>query len=106
MTLCEPSTPAYKTLASSGSAYAPTRPTGLVSLLGTWLGVKPAYKTLEGELARARPSSGLLQILVGRPPSYKTAPAASPELPDEPGPEDDDVDDDACASPTDTVIVL
>ncbi|HEU0035886.1 MAG TPA: hypothetical protein VFQ53_34985 [Kofleriaceae bacterium] len=81
------------------------------SLLG---GTTPVYKTRDGHSAREpSPSSGLLRIFIGTPPSYKTAERMIPELVDEDLVEAVDAvqaeagdADDACPPPIDTVVLL
>jgi hypothetical protein len=97
------SSPAYKTAATlNASASAPSN--RLASMFGSLLdGTSPAYKTLDGQAPQAPASSGLLRIFIGGAPSYKTASFST-----NPGADDvDDSDDeDACAPPVDTVVVL
>lgn len=105
------SSPAYKKAASlNATAYAPSASSsGLASMFGSLLGGSaPAYKTLDGQAARASTSPGLLRIFIGSPPSYKTVEQVSPELADEALDDADVVEDadDACSPPTDTVVLL
>ena len=97
------SSPPYKTAMSpNASASAPS--SGLASLFGSLIGgTSPAYKTFAGQVAQAPASSGLLRIFIGNAPSYKTA-SQSANLDSDDG----DVGDpeDACAPPTDTIVVL
>ncbi|MFT3695818.1 MAG: hypothetical protein QM831_21965 [Kofleriaceae bacterium] len=107
--------PAYKTASSPGAA-APVA-SGLASMFGSLIGGNtPTYKTT-GEQPRQAPASspGLLRIIIGSPPSYKTAPMVTEELDDGSDADDcgnvDDADDEADvadndAAPTNTVIVL
>ena len=106
------SSPAYKKAASlNASAYAPaTASNGLASMFGSLLGgTTPVYKTVGGHAGRAPDSSsGLLRIFVGTPPSYKTAQPVNTELVDDDVCDADEAEyaDDACPSPTDTVVLL
>lgn len=106
------SSPAYKKAASlNASAYAPaTASNGLASMFGSLLGgTTPVYKTVDGQVGRApSSSSGLLRIFIGTPPSYKMATqSVNTELADDGGDVDEaEYADDACPSPTDTVVLL
>lgn len=102
--------PSYKQAASlNAKAYAPSAPSnGLASLFGSLFGgTTPVYKTRDGQAGRAPGSSGLMRIIVGAPPSYRTVESADPELPveDLDAEEVEDADD-ACSTPTDTVVLL
>ena len=106
------SSPAYKKAASlNASAYAPaTASHGLASMFGSLLGgTTPVYKTVDGQAGRAPSSSSdLLRIFIGTSPSYKTATqSVNTELADDGGDVDEaEYADDACPSPTDTVVLL
>jgi hypothetical protein len=114
MALFNSSSPAYKTATSPNAVlYAPVAPSsGLAGLFGSLLGGStPVYKTLDSQ-ARQAPaqslSSGLMRIFVGSAPSYKTAQAAEADPVDEGSDVDADGEDadDACSTPTDTVVLL
>lgn len=66
--------PAYKSVANKVQAYAQPAATGWLSgLLGSLTGrVTPAYKTVDGQSARAPASSGFWSMFFASP-SYKTA---------------------------------
>ena len=105
------SSPAYKKAASlNASAYAPaTASNGLASMLGSLLGgTTPVYKTVDGQVARAPSSSSdLLRIFIGTSPSYKTATqSVNTEFAADDDGDEAEYADDACPSPTDTVVLL
>lgn len=108
MAFSNSSSPAYKKVTSPNAAAYAASSNGLASMFSSLLGgTAPAYKTLDGQAGRvASPSSGLLRIFVGSPPSYRTVESVTSELAD-----DDSVDideehaDDACVQ-ADTVVLL
>ena len=110
------SSPVYKKIASrDATPYTPAGSNGLASMFGSLLGgTTPVYKTRDGHSAREpSPSSGLLRIFIGAPPSYKTVERMIPELVDEDLVEAVDAvqaeaedADDACPPPIDRVVLL
>ena len=109
------SSPAYKKAASpNATAYAPSASSSLANILGSLLGGStPAYKRLGDQAPRDEPSTGLLRILIGSQPSYRTASPMSQEFTDEDLADaemaeiGDDADtDEVCPPPIDTVVLL
>src|SRR5215216_6523420 len=69
--------PVYKRAASRVPTLAQAAPSGLMSLFGSLLGRStPIYKTVDGHVAQAPASSGLLSMFTVTP-SYKTAPSVA-----------------------------
>ena len=102
-------TPGYKraNVMQSTAAHAqPAAPMGLSSLFGSLFGsASPAYKAADGQIAKAPAQSSGFWSIFAVTPSYKTAPAATVDEPEE----DADVlgvDEGACAPGPDEIVVL
>jgi hypothetical protein len=97
-------TPGYKSVSTGTAAHSqPAASSGLTGLIGSLFGsATPAYKTIDGQSAKAPASSGFWSMF-GTAPSYKTAPAATVA----PFDADPGVDEDgACAPGPDEIVVL
>ena len=104
--------PSYKSVAKSQASTRAAATSGLSSLFGSLLGgATPAYKTVDGQRARA-PTSSSFWSMFSASPSYKTVPAVTIEPCDAMALFDDDTgdsgDDENCAVDVgpDQIVVL